>query len=373
MSFRAKSRRLENLKIMLRQFRARRAEFGQWAFWLKAFRILFRAGQSCLWPRWLLRRILKIFEQRPWTLHIEPTNVCQASCVFCAYQYQTRRKLPMPMVTFKKALEQYVAMGGGDLMIECVVGDPLLDPRFLDKVRMARARPEIVAIRTISNLIALDRVGADAFVRSGVSSILVSTAGFDKESYLRLYRSHLYERMKNNVLALLKANRDAGGPVQVTIGFRTDRPLRDVLSDPDYQEVKAYHPDVDFTYAFSDWQGTVVLGANFVRREPPVQEESCYNLYDGPMVFANGDLGLCACQDVDADSELIVGNIAEQSLLEIWTSPKVAELRRRFSAGNKPDLCRNCAAYQNMAALRTFSGLRRAQSTKDRLKASLVQ
>ncbi len=49
----------------------------------------------------------------------------------------------MGMDVFILALDQYVAMGGGDLMLEVTVGDPMLDPTLLEKIDMARFRREI--------------------------------------------------------------------------------------------------------------------------------------------------------------------------------------------------------------------------------------
>jgi MoaA/NifB/PqqE/SkfB family radical SAM enzyme len=358
-----------------RQLWARRAEFGSPLFWLKAARTGARVGQAAFWPEPVLERTIAVFEQRPWNLHIETTNACNADCVFCAYQYMERPKRVMAMSVYEKALADYVAIGGGDLMLEVVVGDPILDPTFLEKIHKARAHREIARIETITNGIGIDRIGAEALVDSGISKIFISTSGFEAKSYEELYRSHKYDLMRSNVLDLLRANERRGRPVDVTIGFRTNRSLEDVLSDPDFQEIRAFGPSIDFTYSFSNWGGKIDfddLPAGFVRREPPKHTEPCVWLYDGPIVFVNGDVGLCGCQDVEARSDLVVGNILERSLQEIWTTPRVAELRRNFTT-DKPDICRDCTVYRNLDALRSWEGVQRARTTRGRLRASRCQ
>jgi radical SAM protein with 4Fe4S-binding SPASM domain len=202
---------------------------------------------------------------------------------------------------------------------------------------------------------------------------LISTAGFDRDNYQEIYRSKQYDKMHNNVLDLLRANEKAGSPIEVTIGFRTNRRVDQVLSDADFQEVKRYKPKIDFTFSFSDWVGRIdfaELPEGFVRRKQPPQTETCVWLYDGPIVFATGDVGLCGCQDVEAKSELVVGNIQQQSLHEIWRSAKVSELRARFMTPRKPDICQNCTSYRNLDALRSFEGLERMRVTERRLRAS---
>lgn len=358
---------------LARNFWGRRADFLTPAFWSKSARIAGRLATASLWPKSILEDELRVFAKRPFNLHIEPTNACNVDCVFCAYQYMERPKKVMPMDLYLKALDDYCAMGGGDLLLEVVVGDPTLDPTFLEKVATARARKEIRDIATITNGIGLDRVGVDKLIEAGLTHVTISTSGFDRESYHQIYRSKQYDKMRGNVLDLLRSNERAGRPVEVTIGFRTNRTVNQVLTDPDFQELKKYDPQIDFTFSFSDWVGRIdfdELPKGFVKREQPPQTETCTWLYDGPIVFATGEVGLCGCQDVEAKSELVVGNIKEQSLYEIWNSPKVAELRQRFMTPRKPDVCQNCTSYRNLDHLRSLDGLRRTRVTAHRLRNS---
>ena len=361
---------------LVRQLWRRRREFSQPAFWGKAGRIGARLAQTWAWPERYFQESIQVLEDRPWNLHIETTNACNADCVFCGYQYMERPKKVMSMEVYEAALAQYLEIGGGDLLLEVVVGDPVLDPTFLKKVELARRHPEIARIETITNGIGLHKLGAAKLVASGISKIFISTAGFERTSYEEIYRVKDYDRMRGNVLDLLRENRKAGSPVEVVIGFRTNRSLEAVMSDPDFQEIRAYAPEIDFGFAFDDWMGRIhfdELPQGFVKREPQAPTESCAWLYDGPIVFTNGDLGLCGCRDVEAKSELVVGNIMKKPLREIWTSPEVKRVRARFETPDKPDICRSCTMYRNLDNLRTFKGLERTRLTRSRLRASRCQ
>src|SRR4030042_5208084 len=70
--------------------------------------------------------VRKRLESSPGSLAIEPINICNANCIFCAYQYQKRPKQRMADRVFEKAIRDYVELGGGDLYLAVVVGDPLL-------------------------------------------------------------------------------------------------------------------------------------------------------------------------------------------------------------------------------------------------------
>ena len=67
-----------------------------------------------------------------------------------------------------------------------------------------RAQPSIGRIDLITNGILLDKHGVESVLDSGVTAIGISTAGFEPEMYKRVYRNSSYQRMRNNILALVK-------------------------------------------------------------------------------------------------------------------------------------------------------------------------
>ena len=42
----------------------------------------------------------------------------------------------------------------------------------------------------------------------------------------------------------------------------------------------------------------------------------CFEYFNGPMVYWNGDVGICGCRDIDA-KELIIGNLKNTSIKSI--------------------------------------------------------
>ena len=54
------------------------------------------------------------------------------------------------------------------------------------------------------------------------------------------------------------------------------------------------------------------------------QRKPCAGLWETPVVNHNGDVTTC-CLDVDMENKL--GNLAEESLLEIWRGPRIHSWR----------------------------------------------
>ncbi len=53
-------------------------------------------------------------------------------------------------------------------------------------------------------------------------------------------------------------------------------------------------------------------------------------------VRANGDVVCCPCY-----AKVLLGNVGESSLVEIWNSNKITNMRKAFLDGELPDECKD--------------------------------
>jgi len=315
--------------------------------------------------------LMSILTRSPGALVLETVNTCNANCIFCAYQYQERPKTTMSDATFEKAISDYVNMGGGDLALIVVVGDPLLDPKFVRRVRWARAHPCIRNIETITNCISLHKFGAKNLLTSGLTAITVSTTGFDAEMYQRIYRSKLYRRMKQNLLDLLRTNHELGRPVKILIGLRIDRPVEEVLNNPEFKEVIELTDSIDANAYFDSWSGRIKpedLTGNMKLRPNALmfmkKRTPCAQLWSGVGVLVDGTVTACACRDLNGDSDLVLGNINKSSLPDLYHSEYVKKLRGDwFDGRNIPNICRDCTHYNPYTSLMTIESKRKILPT----------
>lgn len=98
-----------------------------------------------------------------------------------------------------------------------------------------------------------------------------------------------------------------------------------------------------------------------LRPQSKLEREPCYWFYDGPIVFVDGNVGLCGYRDFNADSELIIGNILQHSLLDLWQSKTTDKLRQQFWNGDFPGICKKCTTYANLDYYRMKRGSQRAK------------
>jgi MoaA/NifB/PqqE/SkfB family radical SAM enzyme len=349
---------------------------GPRVFLRKVSRILARRFASLTGRLRPLQPVLDAMSARPFELHLELTNLCNANCIFCPYQYQEREVEFMSREVFDRAVDGFVRSGGGSVGLTPIVGDALIHNDFLELVRALRARPEIDRIWITTNAILLDKHGIDNVLRSGLTSITISTSGFDEPSYRRIYRSTAYSRMRKNVLDIVRENRRLGDPVEITIGLRTDRALEEVMHDPDFQPILEHEPAIDFTWSFTSAGGRISraqLPAGMRLRTVQSRREPCVQLYNGPIVLPSGKVMACSCvAAIDALADLGIGNVLETGLGEIFTGERMRSIRAGFGTAALNPTCAKCDMYRGLDLYRTAEGRQRAAISRARAEGRAV-
>jgi MoaA/NifB/PqqE/SkfB family radical SAM enzyme len=290
-------------------------------------------------------------DKPPVTLKFETTNLCNANCIFCAYQYDTRPKGIMSMELFKRAFKEYIDMGGGNVAFAPMVGEPTLDPYLLKRLSIIKEGSSIKNCYLFTNGILLDKVGITQLLSSGVNVIHISTAGFDKDMYQRLYRSRKYDRVINNIHEILKKNYEMGKPVRITLEIRHDESVRKVLNKQDFKERISPYLDkkhISSLMYFDDWGGLIEksdLSGSMKLAKPKRGKVPCSRTFSA-MVTWDGKVRACACRSLFEEvDELIIGDLEKSSLEDIWYGDTLKDLRSGFEHGAIPKVCQNCSMY----------------------------
>ena len=288
---------------------------------------------------------------RPLTLQCETVNVCNNLCVICAYPQEARQRAVMPMEVFEKVLHDYSQMGGGYMSMTPVTGDILLDKYLLQRLERIRCYPRIREIGVTTNAVMLDRFTDDE-VRTIVNAfgkLQISIYGLDEEEYVAMTKRNTYHRAIDAVRRILAVRQHA-----VFLSFRLLKPhARKTIDDW-----------VLATFGYPVGINSVMTGdyANFVAldtakplpfgstwaQEPPKKTQCLIPLL-AVQISSNGSVAFCAC--VGGVEGLVLGNIKDHTLLELYNTPKVRALWNWAEAG-VPDACSRCTFYAPLENVR---------------------
>jgi radical SAM protein with 4Fe4S-binding SPASM domain len=299
--------------------------------------------------------------------HLEPsstlvtgvTNICNAKCTFCAYPKVVANKTLqtgiMPFDVFKKAVDEWAAVGGQSLDLTPVVGDPLVDPGLLEKIDYAVNHAHIKDVVLTTNAILINK--NDTYKRLidlGIGGVYISTQGASREVYEKIYGVKHYDDAMSGIRNLMEYNRSKGEPARIVVRFRNHEKPSQIIRSPDFKKnIQPYLSErvrINFTVDYDNWGGTIqpgdLSGSMRMRKLPPPLKVPCKNLFNFA-VRHDGKVRLCACRLTRSDlDDLVVGNILEKSIAEISKSDQAWNVIKGFYAGKRPETCLECTFYQ---------------------------
>ena len=323
------------------------------------FHYRFRRGE--------IRRHLEALRRIPRGLHVEGTNICNAACVFCAYPQMERRKQTMSIEAFERVVREYVAIGGRHVSLTPIVGDPFVDKHLFERLDWLMSLDAIVGISFYTNAILMTPEKSERLIAyASKLHVHVSWGGFDADTWNTIMGVAKFEPARDAVLAFLAIKRRTGSKIPFTLALRCPESacvgeLWDTIAaarDEGLVEIAAM-PDYD------SWAGAIapddLRRVGLRPRTMPYKRGACELLFTKPVVLANGDVNACACRDVEA--ELVVGNVHEQPLAEIWAGRGIDAIIEAHERGEYPDVCRRCTYFvsvYNSRKSRTFENGRLA-------------
>jgi MoaA/NifB/PqqE/SkfB family radical SAM enzyme len=296
------------------------------------------------------QRLLHKGRSRPIMLIVETVNICNNSCLVCAYDHMTRRKQFMDMDLFAKVLKDYRNMGGGALSLTPVVGDVLLDKHLL--VRLALIEPHSRHIRPVSvttNLIAADHYDDHELSRLLLSfdRVNVSIYGLSTDEYLGLSRKDNYGKL----LHAISRVRNLGLASKLHLGFRflrqhTDEQIKEWMIN-NLGVLVPYSSTAMFAnWSILDTRKSLPLDATWVVSSE--KKEPCLIPLVAMQVFSNGKVSFCPCDDFDNSPSLDLGSVLRMSLTDLYNQQKVKELWDFYPP---PLFCANCSFYMPISDL----------------------
>ncbi|MEK7728387.1 MAG: radical SAM protein, partial [candidate division KSB1 bacterium] len=153
--------------------------------------------------------LVAIFTKRPvvWgvppVLTIEPTNVCNLRCPLCVTGNGTMERAygRMAFETFTRLIDEI-----GDRVLYLVFfnqGEPYLHRRFNEFVVYAKRRG--IYVTTSTNAHYFDAETAEATVRSGMDTLVLSVDGAEQETYAQYRVGGSLAKVQNGIRALVEA------------------------------------------------------------------------------------------------------------------------------------------------------------------------
>jgi radical SAM protein with 4Fe4S-binding SPASM domain len=276
----------------------------------------------------------------PLHIDIESSSYCNLLCPMCGrtiYKKEWRPNRHLDFEIFKKCIDQGAENGLCSINMNNV-GEPLLNPKIVEMVEYA-SKKGLLDIFFHTNGVKLTKDMSSALIKAGLKRLVISIDSADKERYEEIRVGAKFEEVIKNVRDLYAARKE----------LVSDNPLTriNVIRFPDLTSkgvdaIKKLLWDYVDIIGFLDFQE--YNEKKLIRADYPDDYCSpfiCPMLFSRLAILENGQVVPCC---VEMTGKLNLGNVSEQSLLEIWQGEKLDKLRKIHKKGHfyKIDPCKKC-------------------------------
>jgi radical SAM protein with 4Fe4S-binding SPASM domain len=288
----------------------------------------------------------------PISVLLELHNRCNLDCLMCHSAHRSGARVAIDETTLDRLFAEFkqhalpaIMFGAGD--------EPLMYKTF-DQVLSRASQAEIMDIFVFTNGTLLTPDKAEMLLQAGVTRLFISLDAASEETYGRIRRRNgelispnlnRLEQVEKNIKGALKlrADRQAVLPL-VRVSF--------VVQQDNVHEIEA------FCDKWSDTADSVELQAHsnydVIGQLAEIPEEErwrpvepalgeppllCSQPFNTVTVWYDGMVSPC-CEFMGRN--LTVGNVAKETVKEIWHGEKITELRKQFQSGKLNPVCRAC-------------------------------
>lgn len=283
--------------------------------------------------------------------NIELTNRCPMRCIMCPRtNHMTRAQGYMSFDVFSRVIDEFVTVNPEAARARGAFlhhfGESLLHPEIDRFIRYAEENGVRVKL-SVNPLAMKDRV-IDSLIESPPSYLMIALDGHDDESFEHIRGvPNAYDFSVERLHLYLERKVAAKVPTFVELGmidFAENAESLHLL-----RERWANVEGIDSVTAkrFTAWDGSVEE-INAYAPAPMTNEEarqhfpvpSCHLPWETLSITWDGSVVPCC---YDYDRKMVLGNVAEQTLTEIWNGEPMRALRAEFrSNAVENPLCRQC-------------------------------
>lgn len=284
----------------------------------------------------------------PFIVCVEPTSFCNLKCEFCPNtKVDNKLKQMMPMETFEKIVHDLKAFPAPTKVFKfCGNGESFLNKNMPEMIKMVHNNKIAERIEIISNGTLLTPEINRKIVAAGLNTLKISIEALDEEGYEKIAKAKIdVEQLRHNLEDLYNHKGD-----NLTLYIK----INNLALNGKEDEQKFYDTYGDICDAIFI-EGISHIFPNFEIENERVNESRyggqcvirrkvCAQAFKTLNIAANGDISPCS---VDWAHKVVMGNVRENTLPEIWNGEKFTTLRKRFLRGEVDDIeaCCDCGNY----------------------------
>lgn len=304
----------------------------------------------------------------PISVHVDPSSLCNYRCSFC-FQADTSGMKAVELDRGWMKLEMFKKIVDGlnefpDKVKKLKLGnhgEPTLHPQIAEMVKYARDSNRADIIEMFTNGSKLEPVLNEAMVKGGLQRINVSLEGLTDERYKEVAGiKQDFQKIIDGVRSLYEIKTREKSDLQIYVkiadqahALKGDSDVKFNMSEEEkkffYETFTPICDEIFIEKIVPQWADTQADKQNEVGdtgmygQKISAWKDSC------PFIFMymhfNNDGTVSPCT-LDWPRKVVIGNVNDQTVSEIWNGDALKQLQVAMLAGKRKcvDLCKNCSA-----------------------------
>jgi radical SAM protein with 4Fe4S-binding SPASM domain len=285
----------------------------------------------------------------PFVIFVDPSDRCNFECKFCPTgNKQLMKEVGRPLKAmkfdlFKKIIDDIREFDQPIKVLRLYKdGEPLLNTRFVDMIKCAKDNPKILSVDTTTNASLLNPKRNLEIIKAGLDRMNISIEGMSNKQYKKFSNYKInFDKYVKNIQNLYENRKQCEVIIKIN---------GDVISEDDkklFYEI--FHDKADGIFVehiMSCWPEFKLDGVQ-ANKELGVYGQEIKEVITCPYVFysfsinSDGFASLCF---LDWSRKLLIGDINEESVKNIWNGRKLHEYQKMFLMKRRKEhpICRKC-------------------------------
>ncbi|MCP9234987.1 glycosyltransferase [Lewinella sp. JB7] len=279
----------------------------------------------------------------PLEIQIQTSTLCNATCVMCPYP-EVSQEFPvgrMDEQLYRKILDECAGEPGLRRIEPFLMNEAFIDKRVPEWIRLAKDTVPHAAVTVTTNGTPLVPAVTDRLIASGIDAIWFSFNGAKPETYEKIMGIP-YEKVMHNIEYLLENKPDH---LQVYVNMIETELMAGEINEniENWRRLGVQAGSSPLVNRGGNVKNFAELNYQAIS-EVPVR--SCELVYYKMYILHNGDCILCC---MDWRRSVVLGNVRERSIREIWNGAAYREIRRLHTEGRDAEIpiCGNCSYTLN--------------------------
>lgn len=268
---------------------------------------------------WLIIPLFLKTRKKPLSLQIELTNYCNLRCISCPRDSMKREKGYIEFALYKKIIDDAVSIGIKRVYLY-LHGESFLHPQVIDIIKYTKQNKIGIHIATNGSYFTNGMISK--ILQTGLNSsdyITFSILGTSKDIHENIMKGAKHDEIVENISNLVTSREclKANGPIIEAIFYSMpeNEHERDLF-------VNEWKGKVDNVRVLSNIS---MKFANRSELNTSIRRKKCTKFFERMTIHLNGNVSVCY-QDINAS--YIMGNLKNQSILDVWNSGKLVNFRK---------------------------------------------